>query len=594
MRNGNSRFAYEWFQNQRGTNKFRVCVLWLNEDDFADEPALRWGSLVAHFSTLTNSNGVASFYLVGPRASDTLQAFVQTSRTNTESFRTLEKAAQLGHFHILSTEATASLHLKGSANTNDLNIGKRVKDILDINIFHPWIAPDRQVASLIAEELTNRIGYRRNPHDVVVVLSEQDTYYGRKLADEWISALTDHACICASPNNVWQYAYLCGLDGSKPRSESPRPAPTLAPTPEGALETVMLQQQEGERADGDAQLDYVLRLAESVKERDRQLIAGTKGGRVVAVGVAGSDTYDKLILLPEFRRRVPEAIFFTTDLDASLWTAQSLKYTRNLLVGSAYPVDPTFRRLDFQPYPQQFAPFRDVYQTAVFKACSGIVTALETGTNVVLNGNSRDLKGALYVIGSHGPVKVSTPGDILDIADFDSKHVTIVPWYPAVLALLMVLGYILYFFTKISSGVCVGRKKQSRLYYVEISEAQQTEREQYISWIELILMFVSIIGAFLAAWVVQWLSKFVSRQPGEEPWDFFDGVSIWPTEYLRLLTLAGAVFSLFLRISGGGGFVKNSGKNFFVNETKTSGSSISKIANGGGIGNCLPCGGITS
>ena len=69
----------------------------------------------------------------------------------------------------------------------------------------------------------------------------------------------------------------------------------------------------GWRPEGPQQYDRVRALAETIRRR-----YSAHGGMVAAVGIVGSDTYDKLVLLQALRPMLPEAIFFTTDLDANL------------------------------------------------------------------------------------------------------------------------------------------------------------------------------------------------------------------------------------------------------------------------------------
>ena len=72
-----------------------------------------------------------------------------------------------------------------------------------------------------------------------------------------------------------------------------------------------------ERADGRSQYDYLRRLGEHLIALDsRKRQAGSHG--VTAIGVLGSDTYDKLLVLDALREHFPRAVFFTADLDARL------------------------------------------------------------------------------------------------------------------------------------------------------------------------------------------------------------------------------------------------------------------------------------
>src|SRR5262249_27703055 len=83
---------------------------------------------------------------------------------------------------------------------------------------------------------------------------------------------------------------------------------------------------------------------------------------VRAVGVLGNDTYDKLLVLQALREGFPKAVFFTADLDARMVDADVIKWTRNVVVASAYG-------LTLNPDIQGTAPpFRDTYQTGLYLA----------------------------------------------------------------------------------------------------------------------------------------------------------------------------------------------------------------------------------
>src|SRR5262249_27424068 len=78
--------------------------------------------------------------------------------------------------------------------------------------------------------------------------------------------------------------------------------------------------------------------------------------------------------------------------------------SRNLLVASAFPVEPNPKNNDW-PSLEEFPPFRDVYQAAVFHACNAVVTNLWAGnpSDTDYNVPIRLLKGSLWEIGRRGP-----------------------------------------------------------------------------------------------------------------------------------------------------------------------------------------------
>lgn len=528
-----SRFAYEWFEAPASPDP--ICVLWLNEDNFADEPARRLGVLFTNIPSLESGSNVW-FYLIGPRASDTLLALDETDTDPSDSLTRFANAAKHKHFHILSPEATVSVRNGGSGDPdvrNDLN------QKFDGDIFRNWIAPDQQVANLISQELANRMTkLSRDPNNVVVLLSEQDTYYGSRLADEWIDALSNNG-VCKDSEHVWQFGYLKGLDGSKPQAETQDQSPALPTTAEAVLETAMKQQQTGQRSDGDAQLDYVSRLGTFLKEKDNEL-KSKRQGRIIAFGFTGGDVYDKLILLQELRPKFPEAVFFTSDLDASLWTSGSLKYTRNLLVGSAYPLDPGITNTSFQPFWDEFEPFRDVYQTAVFRACAAVINE-DPNNAYSLDCNTNDLRGGLYKIGRDGPVALA-------LADPDpGPDPEFMRWLSLFVLLVTAGALVLCFVAGCKGGFrWAGPVQPSRPSSTIITKAEDREDSRQMSLAKLRKIAKWVAFGVFAVAGFQFVTWWIAAKPNEEPWDFSDGVSIWPSEYIRFLVLVLAIVFFFV------------------------------------------------
>ena len=155
---------------------------------------------------------------------------------------------------------------------------------------------------------------------------------------------------------------------------------------------------EANRAEGPSQLDYIPRLADHIEQVNRELFVDSPAAQIRAIGVLGSDLYDKLLTLQALRPRFPNAIFFTTDLDARLWHPNQLKWTRNMVVASSFG-------LELQPELQQdIPPFRDSYQTAEYLGC---LSAL----GLVSPDELKCISPRLFEIGRNGPVDLSAqPG----------------------------------------------------------------------------------------------------------------------------------------------------------------------------------------
>jgi hypothetical protein len=160
-----------------------------------------------------------------------------------------------------------------------------------------------------------------------------------------------------------------------------------------------------DRAEGQGQLDYLRRLGERIQQQDGDLRRGNQGG-IEAVGVVGSDLYDKLLVLQALRPLLPNAWFFTTDLDALLLHPTAQKLTRNLLVASSFGLE---LRPDIQG---EIPPFRSSYQTAAFLATRVAIRSDEAPRRAWLQppllfeiGNSRAFQFAAQARGIGEPIE---------------------------------------------------------------------------------------------------------------------------------------------------------------------------------------------
>ncbi len=546
-----SALAWEWFAPDTPTN-VSACVVWLNEDDFSSQPLFRLQALVAN---LMPQDAKASFYLIGPRSSDTLRALVSDAPAPA-ALTNLAALAKSGRFQILSPEVTAAddwlLRDKPADTARREQIQARLAGLLTLTdasppVFRNWIATDTELATLVARELANRVAPPvASSNNVVALITEQDTLYGRTLAGALTAALKNEPC-CGERTNVWRYTYLRGLDGSKPQREMPSENPPVIPsTPEAALQSALARQQKGETADGDSQLDYVMRLAMFLQQRDAELRRENR--RIMAVGLAGSDAYDKLILLRALRHRLSEAVFFTTDLDARLWTKEELKYTRNVVVASAYSLNPAPAKPHWS---EQFPPFRDVYQTALFRTCRAVILHEGDPANS-LDATADDLAGHLYAIGRRGPIPLTLPASNSKRVPPDRPTLaqSLAGWLqPA--AVGTIYGFIVVLVVGTLRGGFQLRGKPAGVGAVPacIAVWRNPPAPSYEGNHAMGCPRSCLVGGAVAGCLFGLAARFaygVAHMDGEEPWDMRGGLSIWPSEGLRLLVVAGsAVFLIW-------------------------------------------------
>jgi len=266
--------------------------------------------------------------------------------------------------------------------------------------FHRTVVSDEKLAKVLVEELALR-GVRptdTDSGDHVVLISEWDTFYGRTLPRTFLKALKskmdkgcqgNHIGNCKTFHKehlegmVHQYSYLRGMDGNTPsRSEEGNKAREIREdgndtSPLFGSELLTVNPEELERPMGPGQLDDMRRLAQKIERLSRGL-ARKKKGEIRAIGVLGSDVYDKQLVLQALQRRFPRALFFTTDLDARLLHPSEYSWNRNLLIASSFGLELS------EKLQRDVPPFRDSYQTAAFLA-----------TLLALDG-SRERQGSLW------------------------------------------------------------------------------------------------------------------------------------------------------------------------------------------------------
>jgi hypothetical protein len=257
---------------------------------------------------------------------------------------------------------------------------------------HHAIGTDDELAGEIARELSMR-GVTADRHSIVLI-SEWDTDYGRQMDETFRFALKLEAGLPTGRSDdgrIRLVSYLRGLDGLIPsetsRSESQvKTSSESRPAPENP-------------AVGQPQVDYVQRFVEELKLE----LAATRDEKIRAIGVLGSDVYDKLLVLRALRSQFPTALFFTTDLDAQLIDRSQFAWAHNLLTASHYDLKLASGLQGAIP------PFRDSYQTALFVGC---LKALSEKRVILTNVTSEALEQDQYLstfVHRQAGIKVDPP-----------------------------------------------------------------------------------------------------------------------------------------------------------------------------------------
>jgi hypothetical protein len=375
--NVSTKIAFEEFLLPAAPAADKIFVLWINEDELA---TMAKGCPIDGLSALKskllagNPASARKVVFLGPFASTTLNAMVAEADQNGKCpAATQDKDLQSGgRLTLYNFAATADEELFKPRGYPDLGSFFQAKAGVR---YYRTIADDSQLAHIITDELKKRsVDPQRDPSDHVLLVSEWDSFYGRTLPTSLIRAFMGGAACpsqAASPAQQFHcFNYMRGLDGQLPEAPASNSKDgagtgkqdTQSVAPRNGPDQILANfapSESIERPYGNGQYDYLRRLGFTIQQLDDRIRKdGT--GKISAVGVVGSDVYDKLIILQLLRPQFPQAVFFTTDLDARLYHPAEAEGTRNLIVASAFGLELAERWQGHIP------PFRTSYQTSAF------------------------------------------------------------------------------------------------------------------------------------------------------------------------------------------------------------------------------------
>lgn len=547
-----------------------VLVIWLKDQDFSLLDDLLAYLDGAFRERLALGEAAVSYRVLGPRSSATLSAMlktlqdIQSSPLSSPPFRTIKDI----RFYSPWATAEDTFLLDYSIGPGKPGTEQTVDELFAYPRleFIRTIKTDALLAEQLLQELRRRevdlkpcVEKRCNPK--VALISEWDTLYGRALPRTFaavamnngsgetgpgLKAQVDKLRRDQWPGWIYTHSYLAGLDGELPAKDNDSPTP---PTQAGTLSwngkpaTQGGEQNAGQRPEGRSQLDYVLRLAASLKQEETR-----NGEEFKAIGILGSDIYDKLLLLQALRQQFPRAVFFTTDLNARLAWPGQWQWTRNVVIASHYgqELNPRLQA----PIP----PFRDGYQTSLF------YTALWTLDHFMPAGAEKpdcpdcfrlragnlpetktiyflpNAEPRLFEVGRSGAFDISVdnrqssglPDNAVSIhaarPDIErwgrwSSQSGGLEWMAAAAGIVMLL---LLMAVLLSGTVTQGlaRLASNRLFWLGLAAA-----------------------AAVSYGLLGWLRKSLP-DAAAEPMTLTEGISAWPTAAIRLLALAAALIFL--------------------------------------------------
>jgi hypothetical protein len=551
----------------------RVVVVWLPAVNFNLNPLRCFAALIDKLAP-GDIRSKIHVRLIGPANSTGLQSMVREAHwyplkprwPGDEDFRAMQSA--LDGVSIISPRATASdLALLSAAAVPASSTNSSVKTVLkefmdpgprDGLHFVRTIAPDDIVLREMIAELARRrvsIVSKVTPDgpvskvDHVVILSEWDTPYGRSLSTtfaaeaSWQSANDISQDPAKRPQWIHSYHYLRGIDGQLPGDLSKD-----TQREQGQKNPLGQETGPNEATEGLNQSDYLRRLARQMKE-DHARWKREDGYGIRAIGLLGSDVYDKLMILRALRPQFPDAVFFTNNYDAHFERRDGRDVTHNLIIaspfGSALP----------ETYSEQhIAPFRDNNQTSMY-----VGTLVATGKMSQTDANYLSWQPRIFEISRRGAYELSEPWYLQGKYLSASKKTWFRDWLaaPGVIWKLIIIALAM-----LAMAAWISVSSARRTLPGGGTAIQRLKRALVSTtfWLvcggPLIVFSVAMLAQYKGADIAQYklgspvASDYLTNlheiaAVAKEPLAFFSGISIWPTEMLRLIAFMLAIFFMF-------------------------------------------------
>jgi hypothetical protein len=554
--------------------KKKIVLLWLNEDLSAGRPMLYYCRLLTLLGLEERGMQV-----VGPRSSDTLRSLVTEARLPDgppKECQNASKGLDQSRFYAYAATVADSALLSGSESTGSRAL-HRFLDQKRIHLFRTVATDDLVARALVGElkrrgvdpEATQKSGLA---HQHIVLISEWDTLYGQTfpgtLQDCFRSVDPAKLCDHATPDPPWvhKYTYLRGLDGALPRNQPEKPQDKAADNAQDDAkdksEKKTTNTNPSDLPFGNGQFDYLRRLAGSIRSLQDELQEQKEPGAIKAIGVLGTDVFDKLQVLRALKFEFPDAVFFTTDFDENFTMDKDRKWARNLIIASSFGPE-LAKKLQVS-----IPPFRQSYQTAAFLstqlAVMDALKPLDPDTEqarleqwlqtsppifeIGRSGNPLQMPRAVQIKDEDkacsGPEQLQVCNDILPPG---SALYTSLKFPVRVgMAILMALGLAFPLY------------KAFRYIKTLMILQKDSHRHQRFRWpnfadftflcYAVFFLMTSILGAFLIILVLDWpeIAERLTEHGLGEPMLLLEGASLWPSIALRLVTMVLSVAFIFL------------------------------------------------
>lgn len=536
---------FEWLLSD---HKKQILLLWLNEDSFKNTPLKK----IFLLRKQVREKEQQRFLLIGPPSSSTLADMIK-ELPNTA----LDRAG----LEIYCATATADDpfllpdYQKGTKKISEQR--KEARQIIEDRFrkkritFTRNICSDGELLEALADELRRRRVNLINPDDYVVMVSEWDTLYGRSLPETMKNIIRERHKGKLGEKIRWvqRFSYLRGIDGKLPGEQNGSDKDQKK-NEAGKKEEIELQKLE--QPLGKSQYDYLRRLSESISRLDASLKEKEKSPwrepRVKAIGVLGNDFYDKFLVLQALGQRLPDRIFFTTDLEARYLHPAYNDWTRNLVVASTYDLQ---LRKDLQ---RDVPPFRDAYQTATFAATLRAFKCPD-----LKETDFKELKPRIFEIGRRNAIDLTDRPDKNGPINQAPLPATGLPSLTKSTPLLIVIIIFLFILFKLYIPLSL-KSIVKGVWNMFQKTGQAITKNLDIAFVILFLFILLVL--FYSAEILDLWKMGINIY--EEPFYLAEGVSIWPTILIRLIVIILSLVFLILSLIGLGNNYKDLLRDFYV------------------------------
>jgi hypothetical protein len=432
---------------------------------------------------------------------------------------------------------------------------RRLSDA-NVRLVYDVGSDDLRFESLIAELERRQV---RLGWDAVILIGEWDSFYGRALPIEFRAAACTKIATFSEADlktiqvpviikqwcqtvpqaidlqiqrpadyeslllNVFRYSYLGGLDGEIPGDDTARAA--------RAAKTDQSKDAARDRPEGPGQTDYVKALVARIHEEG-------EGAR--AIGIMGTDPYDALLIIKALRPAFPHAIFFTLDLDARHLHPSEYKSTRNMVIAAPFGLQ---LEGDLQ---RDVPPFRSSYQTAAYFAVLQAVghvrcrlqsdqqqlSPCTTGYHVALTPEER-----VYDAGFHARLFEVGRDGAVDLSIVEKEGVRTIHPLRADLDHTDELG-------QLKQGIGLDNTAVAVILLVAlfVGTVITWSNQRLWLWVSRNTPLVAALGIVLIAAFSTFValggaSALLAGHDEGEPFSLTDGVSVWPSELIRLFVV---------------------------------------------------------